>query len=46
MKLVAVGAELHRTDKEADGRTDILKPTVTFLNSANAPQTFICAVLE
>jgi hypothetical protein len=32
-----VGAELFRTDRKADGLTDMMKLTVTFRNFANAP---------
>jgi len=40
MKLLVVGAGMHHTDRH------MMKLTVSFRNSAKAPMTLICAVLD
>jgi len=43
MKIHPVGAELLHADCRTDGRTDVTKVVVTFLNFANAPRKDIIA---
>jgi hypothetical protein len=40
MKIRLVGAELFHLDGRMDGRTDMKKPTVTFLNFGNTPKNY------